>query len=680
MTGLSGISSAAQVQLPRTDLLRLLDQSREFVLTLLLAPAGSGKSTLLREWLQSRPPATSVQLALDAGDADPVRFFRRFGRALRAAVPGFDTAFYNHLSAQIDLPAIAVVEALEQAFANCGPLTVVLDDFQHARSPLIQQVVSLLLDRLPAHVHFVLATRQYPDFSLSRLKLDNRLLLIDSHDLRLNHEHVTALASSLQLDSMDTDTVAHLLALTEGWMAGIKIALLAQARTGRQAMGSFNGRQPELVDYFAHAVLRDLPDTLHEFMLCTAALGQFNADLCNAVLQRKDSERLINDIRQQALFLQETSEHSDWFRYHPLFQDFLESRLRIEMPDRIVAIHESAATHLMRHGEPEMAVLHAQRGSASLFRKVLGECCAQWLRSGDFNAIIHWVKPLPDDLVVSEGDLILPLIGALIFSRRFNQARYYLDALKNSASANNGRFADDSTPVFLEIMLLLFQHDTDFHMHADHAVLLTSCQHHDIRAFGLAILAYHHLLRADFVQAMQYGLQAKAVLGQLGYEYLESYADLILILCDRSSGNLHSAVQRSEALMARFRSQRQSPAWINASVSKAVVRYEQNRLDEARHICEELIPLVSSACATEVIVYTYLTLSRLLDMKGEYARAARLTQQLHSILKLGNYERLTGHLACEEVLHALRHGQPELMERANRQHRLESRLAESHWK
>ncbi|HZR45011.1 MAG TPA: transcriptional regulator, partial [Ktedonobacteraceae bacterium] len=64
----------------RPRLLVLLDAGMERKLTLVSAPAGFGKTTLVRQWIADRsthqhlPPVAWV--SLDAGDNDPVRFWR----------------------------------------------------------------------------------------------------------------------------------------------------------------------------------------------------------------------------------------------------------------------------------------------------------------------------------------------------------------------------------------------------------------------------------------------------------------------------------------------------------------------------------------------------------------------------------------------------------------------------
>jgi LuxR family maltose regulon positive regulatory protein len=456
------------------------------------------------------------------------------------------------------------------------------------------------------------------------------------------------------------------------------MALLACSRAGLHAIDAFNGTQPELVDYFAHVVLRELPEDQRNFLMHTAMMEHFDAALCDAVMHRNDSARVIDRLLAQSLFLQPIDHLPGWYRYHPLFQSFLRSQMQIDHPDQLPVLHATIAQAWLLRGDNEIALSHAEKSEQpDFFMSTLRTACDYWSHKGDGSSIIRWLSPMADELILADRDLSIALISALILSRRFNQARYYLDA---SANITHDNPLDDSTRAFLELMLQVFQHDTDFRLNADQAMLISSSQHHDIRAFSLAMLAYHHLLHGEFSDALVYADQSKTVLEQLGYDYLSSYADLILILCDRNTGRLLHASQNAELNFRKQQHCAYTQPWINAATAAAVVRYEQNRTQEALSLLEKLVPVVNSSCATEIIVYTYLILARLLRCRHEKPRASRLLAQLSRILQMGNYDRFVSQVVHEELLHAWASNDIDAMDRVADTHQLEARLNNGTWR
>jgi len=640
-------------RLPRPGLLALLDHSRDFSLTLLQASAGSGKTTLLKQW-QQRLDAPLASLSLSRRDQEPARFFRRLGEALRAVVPGIDSAAYTNLSAAIDLPAEAVTESLLEALVGVrGELFILIDDFHHAGHALIQTTLALLLEQLPPQVHFIISSRCHPGFSLSRLKLEDRLLLIDGHDLRLNARELGQLGAELGLPALAAADVEHLLRVTQGWVAGTKLALLAHGGRDHLTPIGPNGSQPEIVDYFAQAVLVDLPESLRHFLLHSAIFESFDANLCTQVLQLPHSAELLEQALRQGLFIHAEEDGNGGYRYHPLFQNFLQGCLRREQPELLDQLHARAADHFLASGDEETALHHARQSQRpDLVITLLRQCGERWMRQGKFTEIIRTLEPVPEPVLHQDPGLFLPLAGALILSRRFNQARYHLGAISDGGGMTSATPAEQAQLAFMEEMLQLFQHDSEFW-----AAFARGCvevtPHHDIRAFSLAMQARYHLQSGDCKAALEQAQRAKTVLEQIGHEYLASFADIIMILADRHRGDMFSARANGEALYQRHVGKPHSPCWINASTAMAVIFYEQNRLDEAQNLLEELIPVVDSACATENVLNVYVTLARLLHRSGQHNRATRLLGQLRRLLKLGNYEFFVSQLDVEELRQAI---------------------------
>src|SRR2546423_4158043 len=142
----------------RESLLARLDEGLEHKLTLLSAPAGFGKTTLVSEWIATRgerqdsPPVAWV--SLDAGDNDPVRFWRYVITACRS----FHTNVGESALALLQTSRRPPLESMLTTFINelaqlaCRGY-LVLEDYHVITSPRIHETVAYLVDHLPATLH-----------------------------------------------------------------------------------------------------------------------------------------------------------------------------------------------------------------------------------------------------------------------------------------------------------------------------------------------------------------------------------------------------------------------------------------------------------------------------------------------------------------------------------------------
>ena len=662
----------------RESLLQLLARSERFALTLVLAPAGSGKSTLLQHW-RARCEAAVVHYPLQARDNDPLCFFRRLAEIIRAQVGDFDTSWFNPLAVATGLSPQLLGDLLSDALARIEqPLFIVLDDFQWIDCPSILEVITSLLEQLPANVRLILASRNHPGFSLSQLKLENRLLCIDQHDLRLSPAQVQQLNAHLGGHALSDAYVGSLLGMTEGWVAGVKIALLAYARFGTQALERFDGSQPEIVDYFGHVVLRQLPPDLREFLLCSGLFERFDGALCDYVMQRTGSALLLEELAERQLFLLPVEHQPGWFRFHALLQDFLYRRLLVEEYARLDQLHSRAADYYLGLGEHEQALQHAQRcNEQTVFLGMLEGSCASWVRNGQFGDILRWLEPLPEALLSARPKLLGWLIAALSLSRRFHQAHYYLELLDSLDCGVPGANLEPATRQFLALLLGLFEQDKDFDPPPAWRELLEPGQDLEIRACTLAVIAYQHLLASRLQEAIRCASESKQLLAQCGYSFLESYTDLTIALCHRNAGRATHA--RKEVCSDYQRTDKVAPAWVNRATAMVVVLYEQNQLVEAQQLCDELMAMVNSSSATEAIATVYITLSRLLHRQQQTARASRLLDQLSCILQLGNYARFVSQVAQESMRQALLSGTSAAMDAVAQRYDLAARLQAGEW-
>ncbi|HVL02200.1 MAG TPA: LuxR C-terminal-related transcriptional regulator [Dongiaceae bacterium] len=670
--------------LPRPQLLALLDKAGAFKLTSLQAPAGSGKTTLLSQWhRQHQSHRPMAWLKLEPAHNDPVRFFSDLIAAIRAVQPGFDAYYLNQLADDVEFSVDAISESLRQGFAALTEeLFVLLDDYQFIAAPAIHRTLADVLLHLPHPVHFVIASRTHPPLQLSRLKLEDELLLLDIHDLRWEPGEIEALARRLQGADLDSHDVSQLAQMTEGWIAGIKLILLS-ARRGRQPLQQHvNGNHPEVIQYLADAVLEQQPQAVRDFLLQTSMLETLEADLCNRLLDIPNASQLLEQLMANQLFIQAVDGPRPGYRYHSLFREFLQHRLRVEHPEKIITLHRSAAQWYEAQQDYVQALeLLRACDDRDGMQALLQRCAEDWIRQGELDVLVEWANQLPEEAMVAQSDIAFPFVAGLLFSRRFNQATYFLAELERHLQQGTlqGRYADADSMQFLHCVLELFQRDTDFVHNPLYQAEATLAHHHDLRLFYRAMRAYHHLLNGRFGAAAVEAQRAKDFLRQNGHDYLSSFADLILVLTERAQGHMAASVFRAETAFRERGHAPMTPGWVNSATSIAVIRYEQNRMDEAEKMLRELLPKVSSACATEVISVNYCLLARIRFQQGHEREALRLLDYLSRVLQHGNYERFSSQIALERVLHGVAVSDHDLLAKVERDFALKDKLAAGYW-
>jgi len=635
--------------LPRPHCLQQLDDIFSVKMSLLLAPAGSGKTTLLGQWIAALPTTTNYAwLSAEPGDNDPGRFFYYLLAAIKRGLPEFRGYLLSHLD-KTDGMADDMIDGIVSLLARLtAPLIIVLDDMQCISAEPIHHALQRFLQLLPPQCHMVWSSRQAPPFSVTSLKLERQLFQLGYAELCFSEQDIALLGQRINgrlLSELDSHNLHQ---LTEGWVAGVMLALIGGYHQAC-ANSTFNGAHIDVVDYLGAAVLLQLPPETEIFLLQSSILHRLNADLCNDVLQRSDSAMQLHWLSRNQLFVQALDPQSQWLRYHALFREFLHNQLLLKMPTLVPALQMRASRWFSRLGEHDIALTHARlAGDDAIWLETLAEAFNNWFQLGEFGKILQWSESI-DETLVLQPRIMAHLIAALLFARRFNQATYHLDQLAAQAmrcnSFNNSETRD--LVQFLTDALEFFQNDDAFRGNqknaADYAVQGT-----DLMAFSQVMYAYYLLLHHNHTQAMRQAENARIYLKSTGHHFLASYGTLIQILVDRAQCRMLDALERTETACAELGSAR-NPEWVNINSVLSVVRYEQNQIDIAAELCRELLPHLSSTCATEVITAVYVTLSRICVTRGAFREGGALLNHLSRILALGYYDRFTSLILYEKA-------------------------------
>jgi LuxR family transcriptional regulator, maltose regulon positive regulatory protein len=218
-------------------------------------------------------------------ERDPQAFWLSVLDSLRETGAGSEGM--RELTADPRLDGAAVVDRLiEDLGALREPLWLVIDDLQELRSQEALDQLGLLLADAPPELRLVLLTRRDLRLGLHRLRVEGELTEIRGEDLRFSLQESRALMDAAGVGLSD-NALESLVAVTEGWAAGLRLVALSLARhpdPERYAAG-FSGRQPAVAEYLRAEVLERLPADVRRLLLLTPVHG-FATTTCSRICSR----------------------------------------------------------------------------------------------------------------------------------------------------------------------------------------------------------------------------------------------------------------------------------------------------------------------------------------------------------------------------------------------------------
>ena len=192
----------------RERLFRRLDESIEFKLSLISAPAGFGKTTLASAWA-SEYCGKMTWLSLDKKDNDIIRFLSYFIAALQNIDQQIGLSVMSDLNQSIIVDIEVVLNTLiNDISALPVNFVFVLDDFHFIDDQEVIFVLTYLLENSPTQIKFIVLTRDDHNIPISKLRAKNQLREIRTNDLRFTKEEVSLfLNHEMSLNLSDKDII-----------------------------------------------------------------------------------------------------------------------------------------------------------------------------------------------------------------------------------------------------------------------------------------------------------------------------------------------------------------------------------------------------------------------------------------------------------------------------------------
>ncbi|OZM83545.1 LuxR C-terminal-related transcriptional regulator [Pseudonocardia sp. MH-G8] len=384
--------------LPRPRLLTALDAAAPDQLVLVSAPAGYGKTLLLAEWA-TRRPASTAWVTLDADDNDD----RRFWSALLTALTSCPAVPRAHGLDALPVPGLPsrdpgfVATVLEVFEAVPGVLRLVLDDVHELVAPDPLRGLGLLVRDRPPGLQIVVAGRADPPLPVGRLRLDGKLSEVRAAELQFSVAEADAVFAAAHV-LVRPDQVRRLVAQTEGWPAGLRLAAMSLHGAGDPDLfiADFVGSSRAVSDYLVGEILERLPIADREMLAANSVCDQLSASLAAALSGRSDAGEVLDALERDTALVISSGEGRMWYRVQPLLRAHLRADLQRRRPDLVTELHARAADWYAAHDQPDVALAHARlSGDASRVEPLLRQHALALVGTGQLHVVratLDWLR------------------------------------------------------------------------------------------------------------------------------------------------------------------------------------------------------------------------------------------------------------------------------------------------
>lgn len=504
---------------PRARLVQRLRQGQAHPLVLISAPAGFGKTTLVAEWIRQNLATHIAWLSLDLADNQPNQFWQSVIATLEMVAP----TVCQEAKALLHLPNPPAIQTILTALINDlaqlpDAYAIILDDYHLIEKIVIHEAISFLIEYMPSNLQLIVLTRSDPPFPLARLRARNLITEVRAHDLRFASEEIAAFYANFRAAQPTLLlTEADLTVLeqrTEGWIAGLQLALLSlQGRTDVTGfIQNFGGTNKLVLDYLASEVFEQQPPALQNFLLQTAILDRMCAELCAALLAdtetiagaaepqptpaltlQQQAQQTLEALERANLFVIALDDEGRWYRYHPLFADLLRKRLRQNTTVEVDELHRRAAHWCEQAGLLDLAVQHvfASADPALAVAFIERHATAAWLR-GDLRQLQGWLMRVPAGVIESTPALALAQLWLNIISRQLQDVEQVIAATPALQGARSPIIEGELALLRSTVALFHVEFSNAIH-HAEEALHLLASQQPTQRELALRAVAILNL-------------------------------------------------------------------------------------------------------------------------------------------------------------------------------------------
>ena len=635
---------ASGVERPR--LLGIPASSAPRKLALLVAPAGYGKTTLMRQWADATGDRVCAWLSVRTALARRLSIWDAIASTLEV----------GRLAAPSKTSERGLDRVLNLLQKQPRPVLFFIDDAQ-CLAPDALSALALLLETSPKSFSVVAASR-WPLSSMSRLRAAGEVLEIGRDALAFTDAEATALLER-QAGTMSQEQAKEVIALAEGWPVGI-VALAQRHATTRADATRGLATASHLDFFFEEEVLASVSPDVIDFLVRTAPLERFNAELSDFALGIGDSAARIHQLQNLGLFITAFEDNGDWFRYQPLFAEYLVRKGRRIAGVPLGDIMSAGSKWYERRGDiHEACRLAIDAGAVSRAARLLNGAIGALTTGGRTRRTVQLAQRLPFAELSKYPSLLLSTAWLRSTEWQFEAAS---EAISEVTSKIQSLTSSGGSPVdvaglrdllLLQRMMLGAFSDDMATVEKNAPILLQEVDRKDPRlvtmAHGLTMLSdrEHFRLKQAMRQARkldEWESNAENAYAALWHNCIKGPTLFLM-------GHISDALAECEATITLAQQFAQShPRMVAAqAMIAAEMYYERNDMAAARRVMNSYVRGLPHGGFVDQIISGHLVTAQLHAIDGDLAAADEVLASGARLAERYGFHRMKFRLLSEHV-------------------------------
>jgi LuxR family maltose regulon positive regulatory protein len=391
----------------------LKGKGRSRRILLIEAQAGQGKTTLAAQILE-QASARFAWYQVGPEDGDPILFLIALLACLMNGRPGFRSPLLEEMIRRGEISPLELLRYANLLLADLDrhlrkEFWLVLDDLHLLEGAEASMgLLGHILNMAPPKVRFLLVARRPVGIELPALRCGKEIFRVGNPELALTRAEIAELFHDVLHIPLSVAKVRELHKVTEGWAMGLMLV----GQTLERGEPSFSlkaaGRE-HLLEYFKSEVLAQVPSTLRRTLLRLCWLDRVPEALAERLSDVPNVRGKLLALSRRNGFLRQLDGEGTVFRFHHLFQDFLQEAARRELTrEEIGEILDQAAAFCLEHHIPESAMgYYLKAGNFEALERVLETEGMALFGMGRTGTLMGILKGVPEETVRRRGYLSL---------------------------------------------------------------------------------------------------------------------------------------------------------------------------------------------------------------------------------------------------------------------------------